>query len=388
MRFPRPLKSAWRHWQGNRLPDASYVELVTLVIGGRLPIAIMGLTVVLVATLSQMDRPDVRTLILAGSILVLLTLRMLLVTAFKRATKSGSLPVDVIRHWEIRYARIVMPYAMLLGLLGLHLVTTGGEAVRLLVAMAAYGFCAGIVSRGFVRPQLCTLMVLTVAFPTAAGFFIVAANSQGLHAASLAVVGGLIAIYAVTSLETVRHLYRAMLTQLATKRELAAFARVDPLTGLANRLAMREKLANERGLFALLLIDLDGFKGVNDRFGHPAGDRLLCEVARRLTDAMRGEDLAVRLGGDEFCVIQTGFAKPADAEAMGNRLIKILAEPYPDNGEILTIGSSIGVAIEDGSVGDIEMLIERADSALYRAKRHGGNALRLWRSPPRLTLAA
>lgn len=288
----------------------------------------------------------------------------------------------------------MLPYATLLGFFGMHLAITGDEAVRLLAAIEAYGFCAAMVARGYVRPRLCALLVLIVALPTAAGFFVVAATDQGLRAVTFAVVGALIITYAVTSLETVRHLYCAMLTQLATKRELAAFARIDPLTGLANRLAMREKLSSELdissppALIALLLIDLDGFKKVNDSFGHPAGDRLLCEVARRLNNAMRGGDMAVRLGGDEFCVILTGITKAADAEAMGNRLITILAEPFCDDDTMIRVGSSIGVAIDDGSIADIDVLIERADSALYRAKRLGGNTLRLWRSQPRLTLAA
>jgi diguanylate cyclase (GGDEF)-like protein len=393
MQFPRPIRSAWRYWRGRSLPDTTYAELVTLVIGGRLPIVIMALTVIAVATLAHFERPDGRALGLAGGILILLVLRTLLVTAFIRATKAGPLPIETIRRWEVRYARVVIPYAILLGLFSLHLVVTSGEAVRLLVAIETYGFCAGMVSRGFVRPQLCALMVLIVAFPTAAGFFIVAANVHGLHAITFAIVGALIAVYALTSLETVRHLYGAMLTQLATKRELAAFARIDPLTGLANRLAMREKLVSEKHrdghrLFAILSLDLDGFKAVNDEFGHPAGDRLLREIGRRLMEAMDEGDMAVRMGGDEFCVVQTSIEQDIDAEAMGNRLIKALNEPFFDNGTLLQVGSSIGVALEDGSVDDIDLLLERADSALYRAKRYGGNTLRVWRSSQKLNLVA
>jgi diguanylate cyclase (GGDEF)-like protein len=138
----------------------------------------------------------------------------------------------------------------------------------------------------------------------------------------------------------------------------------------------------------LHLIDLDGFKAVNDRYGHPTGDRLLNEVGRRLSGAMREGDLAVRLGGDEFCIIQTGLAKAADAEALGNRVLQILSEPFSDNGTILRVGASAGVALEDGSVCNIDALIEHADSALYRAKRSGGNTLKFWRVPAKLTLAA
>jgi diguanylate cyclase (GGDEF)-like protein len=377
-----------------RLSDASYIELVTLLLGGRLPIAIMALSVVSVAILSQLAGRDDRALAFAGGIFVLLMIRAGIVTVFKRSAKTVPLTMAATCKWEVRYVGVVLPYAILFGLFNFHLVNTGDEAVRLMVVAQTFGFCAGMVSRGFVRPQLCALMVLMGAFPTAIGFLILAARTGGSSGIVFAFVGVLFGTFAVSSLETVRHLYRAILAQLATKRELAAFARVDPLTGLANRLAMREKLASEEDRggggqpFALLLIDLDGFKAVNDRHGHPTGDRVLREVARRLTETVSDEGLAVRLGGDEFCVIQTGLAKGGDAEAMGSRLIEALSEPMMDKGTLLQIGSSIGIALEDGSVRDIDILIERADSALYQAKRYGGNTLRVWRDVPKLTLAA
>ncbi|WP_293882943.1 GGDEF domain-containing protein [Sphingomonas sp.] len=377
-----------------RLPDDSYTELVTMLIDGRIPIAVMALTIVAVVVLDQIKEWDSWTLALACGILVLLALRALVVTLFVNRSRAHAFPVGLVQDWEVRYVRVILPYVTLLGLFNFHLAITGGEGVRLLVAVDTFGFCAATVSRGFVRPQLCALMVLIGALPTAVGFLFMAAASEGVAAVAFATVGGLTTIYAVSSLETVRHLYRAMLAQLATKRELAAFARVDPLTGLANRLAMRETLAREiahdceSASLALLMIDLDGFKAVNDRLGHPIGDRLLCEIGRRLGRIVREGDLAVRLGGDEFCVIQTGIASSSTAEALANRIIKTLAEPFLCDGDSVQVGSSIGVALDDGSIADIDDLMERADSALYRAKRQGGNTLRFWRSTAKLTLAA
>jgi diguanylate cyclase (GGDEF)-like protein len=380
--------------RSDRLPDASYIELVMLLLEGRLPIAVMSLSVVSVAVLSQLERPDTRAIAFACAIVILLMIRTFIVTIFMRTARIGPMTIEAVCKWEMRYARTVLPYAILFGLFNLHLVNIGGEAVRLMVVAQTFGFCAGIVSRGFFRPQLCVLMVLMGSLPTATGFIILAARTNGPRGVVFAVVGILFCIFAVSSLETVRHLYRAILAQLATKRELAAFARVDPLTGLANRLAMREKLKSEEmgevgsRSFALLLIDLDGFKAVNDGYGHPTGDRVLCEIAKRLTETVGEQGLAVRMGGDEFCVIQTRLAKPGDAETLGIKLIKALSEPVEGRETLIQIGASIGIAIEDGSVGDIDTLIERADSALYRAKRYGGNNLRVWRSAPKLTLAA
>lgn len=380
--------------RSDRIPDASHIELVTLLLGGRLPIAVMALSIVSVAILSQLERHDSRAIAFAGAIFVLLTFRGVLVTVFMRAAQITPPTIETICKWEARYVRIALPYAILFGLFNLHLVNVGGEAVRLMVVAQTFGFCAGIVSRGFVRPQLCVMMVMMGSLPTATGFLLLAIHTDDKRGVVFAVVGALFAIFAVSSLETVRHLYRALLAQLAIKRELAAFARVDPLTGLANRLAMREKLENEEmhaeelPSFAVLLIDLDGFKAVNDRHGHPTGDLVLREIARRLKDTVGEHDLAVRMGGDEFCVIQSRLSGPVDAEELGKRLIAILSEPIANTQTPLQIGASVGIAIEDGSVGDIDTLIERADSALYRAKRYGGNNLRVWRSAPKLTLAA
>ena len=114
----------------------------------------------------------------------------------------------------------------------------------------------------------------------------------------------------------------------------------------------------------------------------------MCEVAQRLAAALRADDLAIRLGGDEFAVIQAGRFERKDAEALCIRLIAVLALPFDIDGIPVCIGSSIGVATDDGTVDNIDLLFERADSALYRAKRNGGNAFRFWRMEPQLTIAA
>ncbi len=377
-----------------RLSKSSHDELVALLIAGQVPIAVMALTVAAVASLAYLTRADSWTLILAAAILTLLMARSLLVAAFaKRQSNESASSIDM-RQWEMRYAKVVLPYATLLGLFNFHVATTGSQAIQLLVVAETFGFCAGMVSRGFVRPHLCMIMVLIGALPTAVAFLFLAVASGGLKGLELAVVGTLFVVYAFSSLETVWHLYSAMLTQLLTKRELSNFARIDHLTGLPNRLALHEAITLEAEgngrplLLALLLIDLDGFKAVNDRFGHPVGDKLLREVGQRLNQTVRSGDLAARIGGDEFAVIQAALPGPQEAEALGQRIIRALAIPFDIDGAILEIGSSIGIALDDGSVGDIDELVARADGALYRAKRSGGNAQRVWKANLKLTLVA
>jgi diguanylate cyclase (GGDEF)-like protein/PAS domain S-box-containing protein len=154
----------------------------------------------------------------------------------------------------------------------------------------------------------------------------------------------------------------------------------DPLTGLANRLVFEDRFAQAlartrraRTGLALFLIDLDAFKAVNDRLGHLAGDLVLQEFARRVRGLTREADVLARLGGDEFALVQTDLDRPdGGVQALADRLLAALADPFPVDGERLPVGASVGVAAypEDGD--DTRSLLERADQALYAAKARGG----------------
>jgi diguanylate cyclase len=151
----------------------------------------------------------------------------------------------------------------------------------------------------------------------------------------------------------------------------------DELTGLANRAhygtSLRAALdrAHEHGTrTALLLIDLDDFKNVNDTLGHAAGDTLLCEVATRLTGQVRGTDVVCRLGGDEFVVIVED-ADEARANTLADRLVRSLTEPVRIGEHTVRVGASIGVTLTDGTAPDPGDLLRDADVAMYAAKAAG-----------------
>jgi diguanylate cyclase (GGDEF)-like protein len=167
---------------------------------------------------------------------------------------------------------------------------------------------------------------------------------------------------------------------LASEREkLAHQALHDPLTGLPNRTLLYERATHALrsagrggGSIALLFVDLDGFKAVNDTFGHEAGDLLLVDVAERLTEELRPSDTAARLGGDEFIVLCEQMSEPErDAVAVARRLLASLRRPFALAGGQVTISASIGIAV--ATTGEApDALVSRADSAMYRAKgRHG-----------------
>ena len=158
---------------------------------------------------------------------------------------------------------------------------------------------------------------------------------------------------------------------------IAHMAHHDGLTDLPNREYFQERLKQALGQAAgkrvgVLYIDLDLFKNINDSFGHPVGDRLLKEVAARLSTGVRGANLAARLGGDEFAVILAADVSPNEASACAGLLIDILSAPYEIDGQEMVIGASIGIALSPGDGTTSEELMRNADMALYRAKSDGG----------------
>jgi diguanylate cyclase (GGDEF)-like protein len=181
------------------------------------------------------------------------------------------------------------------------------------------------------------------------------------------------------------------LTREVAERELAEAtvrhqASHDILTGLPNRMLFRDRLQvaiqraqRHHGHFALAFIDIDGFKGVNDEHGHPAGDALLQEIAARLSAHLRGNDTVARLGGDEFALILEDIDDPQQALQLCSKLCAALGEPYtlPVDGAPVDvrISASIGIApyVPDDRADADEQLLHAADRAMYEAKRGGKN---------------
>ncbi|HEX5086188.1 MAG TPA: bifunctional diguanylate cyclase/phosphodiesterase, partial [Nocardioides sp.] len=153
------------------------------------------------------------------------------------------------------------------------------------------------------------------------------------------------------------------------RQDLRRRASRDPLTGLANRSLLAERIAACTGEVALLYIDLNGFKPINDRLGHAAGDEVLVEVARRLVESTRDSDTVARLGGDEFAVLLEDVTMPEVIE-ISNRILEALTASVEVAGTSAQLGASIGIAYGDGSESG-EALLRQADLAMYEAKGRG-----------------
>ncbi len=161
----------------------------------------------------------------------------------------------------------------------------------------------------------------------------------------------------------------------AGRELLHSEARHDPLTGLANRTQFAEQTAralqNGKDLVAVLLVDLDDFKAVNDSMGHEAGDLVLAEVAERIRRCVRDSDVVARLGGDEFAVLVTKTIDSQDAANSASRIIRALSEPFNVMDRQARIGASVGIAVQNEAHNDVQSLLRGADVAMYLAKRQG-----------------
>jgi diguanylate cyclase (GGDEF)-like protein len=170
-----------------------------------------------------------------------------------------------------------------------------------------------------------------------------------------------------------------------SEERIAHLARHDAVTALPNRVLFRERLeqalANRRrhgGSVALLCLDLDQFKAVNDTLGHPVGDALLKLVADRIKGDLRDEDTVARLGGDEFAILQIGGAQPRDSAALARRLIDSVNRPYRIGEDAIDVGVSIGIVAVAEDACDPDQLFKHADLALYRAKADGRGTFRFF----------
>ncbi len=173
--------------------------------------------------------------------------------------------------------------------------------------------------------------------------------------------------------------------EIHAKLKIQHLALHDSLTDLPNRAQLRQRLAKAvenftlgAGKAAVLCIDLDRFKEINDTLGHSAGDLLIKGCAARLREAVRDTDTIARIGGDEFAIVQTGIDQPDGAHQLCKRLLKSITRPYNLDGHEVLVTASIGVAIAEDQSATPERLLQKADIALYRAKEDGRNAYRFF----------
>lgn len=289
-----------------------------------------------------------------------------------RRVRDEVVDAEAAFRWERVLLHTSLPFSVALGLVAAATMAGGDATWSLVECVLGVAYMAGLVGSIGMRASHARLHLVGALAPILLVCLWRWDAPHGLLAAMMV-------IYIVVTQKNARVLYDAMVDRVCLQYDAHLGARRDALTGLGNRLALDEALRalEERGApYALLVLDLDGFKQVNDTHGHGAGDELLKRIASRLQGALRKGEMAGRLGGDEFAVL----AAPGRAAALAAALVEICRLPVPHGAGALRVGASVGVAF-----GPDAQLRQRADEALYAAKRAGKDC---WRASRTVPLAA
>jgi diguanylate cyclase (GGDEF)-like protein len=209
----------------------------------------------------------------------------------------------------------------------------------------------------------------------------VGVNFWTLHSFQFGATFDMLIFMRVLGLRT-KALQTAVLHANLERESLVTMANTDPLTGLPNRRSLNSSVsaavqhAGPDKLLAVYMLDLDGFKLVNDQYGHDVGDELLVAVAGRLKANLRSSDVVSRLGGDEFLVMSTGLKSAQQAQELGEKMQKAFNEPFVLTGQTCSLGMTIGYALAPLDGNDSRALLKRADAAMYSGKQSGKNCVR------------
>ncbi len=345
------------------LPAEIEVEIISRLFNALPQVLCVTTGLVVGSLIVSLETGDLWLWAIFGLSLVTSASRIVGVLAFKRY-RPAAMTLAQAQRWEYAYAAPALVFTCNIALLTIRsfqIDNTDGIILSIGLTMAlTAGSCARTL-----RYWLCaTLSTISLGVLIAALMLTRDPLKMG--------IGMLFGLYLYSVFESSRHIVSQVEALLIAERRLDAEARRDALTGIANRRAFDEALAASTEApepFALLLLDLDGFKAVNDRLGHAAGDELLRQVADRLGGIVRSGDTLARLGGDEFAIVMPG-ANARAAEAVAGRAVATVGLPYVVFGSPAIVGISVGVEVA-GAVADAAAIKAAADRALYAAKAAG-----------------
>lgn len=292
---------------------------------------------------------------------ILLFLRLASLKRIKQARERDEIPqIDMP-------VTLSILWCMLQGALFFFGMRTGNAPIMVLVSAHCMGLVGPLCARNYAAPRLGLLLVALCVGPFLAG---AASTGEPLMLAIFALLPG----FLLGAIQLMAHYRGAMLSALSAEMINAERARHDPLTGLLNRHGLEGvmKGLSRKEVFSLVCFDLDGFKPINDRFGHAAGDGLLCEVANRMQAALADGQVLARIGGDEFLALLPGQGAEAAEAAIEAVLAKVSGAPYAVEAKSLVeIGVTAGFACYPDDATNIAELHVLADRALYAAKKAG-----------------
>lgn len=348
--------------------DDIQVELTDVVFSRMFPAVLLGTFGVLVATaLLAQHFSDPILWVLMGLAVLVSGARIVVALAYGRRPKTPALTIIEAKRWEFLYAAATILYASIVAVVTVMVFLKHDTGGMFLCAASCLTVSAESSSRLGLQPRM---MKISGMIPLAALALCALTTRQPLVMAG----GVMVALYSYTFMQSAQRNCNAIVDQLRAQRTLKDSAERDALTLLPNRLKLRGRLTElckTDTPFAVLFLDLDDFKIVNDTLGHGAGDELLLQVAGRLKAMMRETDLLARIGGDEFAILQIPASSKREVVALAERINQQIAAPYRVLGEKAVVGVSVGVRLAIGGINKPDELLHRADTALYNVKAAG-----------------
>ncbi|GJD60938.1 GGDEF domain-containing protein [Methylobacterium frigidaeris] len=349
--------------------DDIYVALVSDLARVILPTAIMAVTLAGVGLFVAQALGQAVLFAAVASGILASACKLVLVLRQRRRLAHGPLAPGEARLWEQGHILTTIGVAASVGAFVGTIFAQPRMEPQMLATGLLFGYCSGIVTHLSVRPVMAFGALLLATLPA----IVSAAWFGGMPHGILATMFGL---FLVGALQSVVSAHRTAIRQIRLRLDMAALARSDALTGLANRLGLCEAFGRLSGTeddsVAIHCFDLDGFKLINDRYGHAAGDALLQELGARLRLLLEAPVLAARTGGDEFVVLQPGVRHAEEAEGLARRIVHALSAPYHLGGQTASVGLSLGFACAPSRAAGLDDLVRRADAASYAVKRRGG----------------
>ncbi len=297
-------------------------------------------------------------------------LKLLLILIHRRAIDVRSLSLTTIKRFEVGHAAATWCMAAPIGALSALLFSLPALHLHVVGTALLFGYCAGVATRISVRP-LIAMGAMTLAAWPAIGSALVFIQDERL------LIGAVFALFLLSAVETIWHIHGNASRLITMRLRMANLARLDPLTSLCNRLGLREAFdalpRHRDDLIAVHAFDLDGFKAVNDQFGHATGDRILKALSERLHQLVDQTDAVARVGGDEFVVLQSGLDSQSDPGILAGNIHHQLTEPYEvGTDQPIRVGLSLGFSIAPVSTASLDDLLCEADVTCYEVKRNGG----------------
>jgi len=355
-------------------PDDIYVALVSELYASWVPTTIMGMTFVGISSFAAHALGNALLMLPTATGAMFTAAKLALIVTFKHRGLSSSSDRASLVAWERGYALASICFAAMLGLVAAATFRSSHLSLQMLATGMLFGYCSGVVACSSVRPRLARIVTATASVPVILSAALYGDTEHWILSTVFTVfLGG--------SFGSVFQVHRSASRQIAMRLDMATLARNDPLTGLVNRLGLREAFrtisasAAQLPMVAVHCFDLDRFKLVNDRYGHPAGDALLRTLAERIRATIDVRDVAARIGGDEFVVVQP-IRRAEEADIFARRLVRLITAIYDIDGDPVEIGASLGYATSPPETRNLDDLIASADAALYRMKRSGGGVAR------------